>query len=509
MKISPASIVIWALAMCMGTFSMVQAQTFERRWALSVGGAALQYVAPTGTPTLVNPAWNAAGQISADRFLSGAFDFRARLTYSPAVAFPTSSESFSQSALWDMHYQMVFKVNNGVFMKQNAFIGPFASFGFGGSFVGTRPDAYVPLSAGMRFRVNDKMAFRLESMKKFSLNKDYQNVVHALAFVYNLDTQTKETIESDPEKVIDNLMAQTPLPNDWDADGIADWLDECPQEAGYIHLQGCPAEDEEQTLLADATPLTEDPESYPGGNAVNSTPSSSQATLQEANQQAIPRAPGIFPYVTYEEGEPFEITYLAMLGDAKAAPQPAAKAPQADEWADASAILPEPKATTPQVTTPAASPAEGPANAQTSRSGAQPEAKPAVPAVPTMTTYGDAGPCGRPGETTEAGSIFFDPGADKLPNSAYPVLMEIAEQMKSCGDIRLVISGHADHSGNQRDNLVLSIMRAYNVKYYLVYQHGIPQSRITSKGFGAEKGNEESGESKNEQARRVDFQLTH
>lgn len=486
---------------------MVQAQTYERRWALSVGGAALQYVAPTGTPTLVNPAWNAAGQISADRFLSGAFDFRARLTYSPAVAFPTSAESFSQTALWDMHYQMVFKVNNGVFMKQNAFIGPFASFGFGGSFAGTSPDAYVPLSAGMRLRVNDKMAFRLESMKKFSLNKDYQNVVHAVAFVYNLDTQAKETIEKDPEKVIDNLMVQTPLPNDWDADGIADWLDECPQEAGYIHLQGCPAEDEEQTLLADATPVTPDAENKPGAQV--STQAASQATLKEANQQAIPKAPGIFPYVTYEEGEPFEVTHLSMLADAKAAPKPAAKASQAGEWADAEAILAVPEAKTPPVATATSGSADGASDLQTSRSGLQP-VTPADPAAAlALVSYGDAGPCGRPGETTEAGSIFFDPGADKLPNSAYPVLMEIAGQMKTCGDIRLVITGHADHSGNQRDNLVLSIMRAYNVKYYLVYQHGIPQSRITSKGFGADKGAEESGETKNEQARRVDFQLTH
>jgi OOP family OmpA-OmpF porin len=33
-------------------------------------------------------------------------------------------------------------------------------------------------------------------------------------------------------------------------------------------------------------------------------------------------------------------------------------------------------------------------------------------------------------------------------------------------------------------NLVLSVMRAYNVKYYLVYHHGINQNRIISAGLG-------------------------
>ena len=107
-----------------------------------------------------------------------------------------------------------------------------------------------------------------------------------------------------------------------------------------------------------------------------------------------------------------------------------------------------------------------------------------------------------------ADPILFETGSDQIPETAIEILDGIAEKMKSCSYTQLVLNGHADAQGSDKDNLVLSIMRAYNVKYYLVSQHGISQRRINSKGFGEQKPfADNTTTTGRDQNRRVDFQL--
>ncbi|MEM9986375.1 MAG: OmpA family protein, partial [Bacteroidota bacterium] len=108
----------------------------------------------------------------------------------------------------------------------------------------------------------------------------------------------------------------------------------------------------------------------------------------------------------------------------------------------------------------------------------------------------------------ELDPIFFEEASDKLDPQAKGVLDRLAEQMASCEDCRLIIQGHTDAKGGDEYNQILSVLRAYNVKYYLVYEHGISQSRITSGGAGEHQplaDNEtDQGRQRN---RRVDFEL--
>ena len=106
--------------------------------------------------------------------------------------------------------------------------------------------------------------------------------------------------------------------------------------------------------------------------------------------------------------------------------------------------------------------------------------------------------------------VLFNSGADVLSADALAILDQLAEMMKSDEQLKLKLNGHTDHLGNDRTNLVLSIKRAYNVKYYLVYNHGIQQSRITSGGFGegAPVASNHSHDGR-ELNRRVDFELSH
>ena len=63
-------------------------------------------------------------------------------------------------------------------------------------------------------------------------------------------------------------------------------------------------------------------------------------------------------------------------------------------------------------------------------------------------------------------------------------------------------------SGEEDTNLVLSVMRAYKVKYYLVYHHGISQKRIVSAGLGeTQPVADNSSLSGREQNRRVGMQF--
>jgi outer membrane protein OmpA-like peptidoglycan-associated protein len=109
----------------------------------------------------------------------------------------------------------------------------------------------------------------------------------------------------------------------------------------------------------------------------------------------------------------------------------------------------------------------------------------------------------------EVEPVFFTYGSDELLPETKARLDRLAELMKGCDNMRLVLNGHTDDTGTERDNLTLSVMRAFRVKYYLVYQHDIRQSRITSGGMGEEKPiSTNDSESARKRNRRVDFELT-
>ncbi len=512
-----ASNSIWILLLAVVFALNVQAQTFENRWAVSTGGGVMQYVAPSGTQSLLNPVWSGVAQVSADRYLSGAFDFRTKIMYAPQVLFPVG-ESYTQSSLWDIQYQMVFKLNNGLFFKENSFFGPFVSSGLGGSYVMNRPDAYLPVSAGMRFRVNNHMAFRLETTRKFSLNQDYQPVVHALAFVYNIDTKEVSEDPRTPEPLKEQMLAQVPLPNDRDSDGILDWEDDCPQQAGYIHFRGCPSQPGSASeLVADngtprpmQAPKMASPTAQIDSPEVDHSRAAGMDILTSA--QVLPSAPGLFKRITYSQNEPFEESNLDVLKPVKVA---AALQPEADSWAEAASIpaandwgkpTTEAETKTPTRSSPTKA-TEQPKSAEVEDIFVA-ENAPVNTGFPVAMIYPESGPCGRPGQKQEAGFLLFDSGSETLPANTPQVLSELAERMKGCEDIKLVITGHTDNVGNQRDNLVLSIMRAYNVKYYLVYHHGISQSRISSTGFGDKTPTTNNASEKGRELnRRVDFEL--
>lgn len=104
--------------------------------------------------------------------------------------------------------------------------------------------------------------------------------------------------------------------------------------------------------------------------------------------------------------------------------------------------------------------------------------------------------------------IHFEPNSDKLTPASLAVLDKVAEIMKKYPNSNLHVSGHTDNTLDQDKSLVLSVKRAYNVKYYLVYNKGIKMARITSDGYGSDMpvGDNKTVEGRKSNAR-VEFDL--
>lgn len=88
-------------------------------------------------------------------------------------------------------------------------------------------------------------------------------------------------------------------------------------------------------------------------------------------------------------------------------------------------------------------------------------------------------------------SVTFDSGSVTLKDSSHKVVKRVAEALKrDYGDRRIYIEGHTDSDPIQRtkdkykDNMDLSLKRAYAVRDYLVDQCGIPERRVVVVGYG-------------------------
>ena len=82
-----------------------------------------------------------------------------------------------------------------------------------------------------------------------------------------------------------------------------------------------------------------------------------------------------------------------------------------------------------------------------------------------------------------AKNILFTRASDQMTDSSRSSLNEISTLLKDHPQWHLTIEGYTDNSGPAALNLTLSQNRAASVKNYLISK-GVPESRLTSTGFG-------------------------
>jgi OOP family OmpA-OmpF porin len=108
---------------------------------------------------------------------------------------------------------------------------------------------------------------------------------------------------------------------------------------------------------------------------------------------------------------------------------------------------------------------------------------------------------------TEGRKITFEPGSATLNADAMPIIDDIAEVLRLCGDLRLRIAGFTDSQGREETNLRLSQQRAEAVLEALRMRR-VPVGKFEAVGFGAENPIADNGtEAGREANRRIEFSL--
>lgn len=111
------------------------------------------------------------------------------------------------------------------------------------------------------------------------------------------------------------------------------------------------------------------------------------------------------------------------------------------------------------------------------------------------------------GATVQIENIYFDLGKAVLREESFEELDRLVEMLVEHKEMVIEVSGHTDNQGNALLNKKLSGERALAVRNYLV-EKGIPEERMTSKGYGFDKplttNDTELNRAKN---RRVEFMI--
>lgn len=103
--------------------------------------------------------------------------------------------------------------------------------------------------------------------------------------------------------------------------------------------------------------------------------------------------------------------------------------------------------------------------------------------------------------------ITFEPGSATLKADALPIMDDIAEVLRLCGDLRLRISGFTDSQGREETNLRLSQERAESVLDALRMRR-VPVGSFEALGFGeANPIADNETEAGRETNRRIEFAL--
>lgn len=85
-----------------------------------------------------------------------------------------------------------------------------------------------------------------------------------------------------------------------------------------------------------------------------------------------------------------------------------------------------------------------------------------------------------------AKTILFDTGKSSIKDESEAVLRDIIAILNKYPTAKFTVEGHTDSVGSEKSNLSLSEARAASVKDYLV-ANGVDQFRLSSKGYGESK----------------------
>ncbi len=83
--------------------------------------------------------------------------------------------------------------------------------------------------------------------------------------------------------------------------------------------------------------------------------------------------------------------------------------------------------------------------------------------------------------------VLFDVNSDRILPESTPTLDEIGDMLQEHAELRIVIEGHTDATGEADSNQELSERRAQAVRRFLIEHYGIDADRLVAEGFGESK----------------------
>lgn len=101
--------------------------------------------------------------------------------------------------------------------------------------------------------------------------------------------------------------------------------------------------------------------------------------------------------------------------------------------------------------------------------------------------------------------VYFNSNSDRINEESFEILDELAAILKENPNLKILISGHTDLKGGERQNRTLSLKRAKSTKEYL-FAEGIDSSRMKILGLGSSRPIQRSlDESASFQNRRIEI----
>lgn len=401
-----------------------------------------QFSGPFSSEQMVN-AWAPGARMGVSRYLRPGFDFRTDFFASPTAPYPFLSGP-DKSPYLAFQYTLAIKLNNAIFLRENSRFAPYLMLGAGGSYQFQQPDAFAPLGLGVQFRTGSNGALRLEASRQLSFNGSPQPVSLSLMYSWSPSPQAiplQDTLIPSIPPAQEPVLAQAIEPEDAKADVEATVL-------------APPA------LFADPAQEELTPESEVFAQELIAV---AQAD-EETEEGLIGDSEELAASWLEEEEADMESDLVEVLEE------DLELVLSAEEEMEDHSLFPDPSL-----------PLEGESGEDVQSFADFPEPELVEnPALPVDASGLAASECG--GLALPA--IMFEARSTSLGEMDKVALREVAEAMKACPELILVLEGYANENGNADDNLVLAVKRAFRVKYFLVYEHHISQRRILSSGKG-------------------------
>ena len=176
-KLANKLLLFYVLTLIWGNLSTIYAQNKNHPWGVGISSNLLKYKSISYIP---------AGGLYVNRQITPTLSFQSFFLFSHKQKFPFKiSENDSIGNLADLSFMMQVRLNNGSFLRENVRFTPYLLLGFGGNYLKSNSDVYVPLGIGGQVHLSKRMNLLFTYTRKLSLNRTPTHGSLGLGIVYN------------------------------------------------------------------------------------------------------------------------------------------------------------------------------------------------------------------------------------------------------------------------------------------------------------------------------------